>query len=539
MACSSVIATGTPRQIPQSERGSVLGGALLLLSGVALTALAGEYVTSGSAQVWLANAGWSASALIAVIGVAAAWRRSSRRDRLAWTLLLGGCVAWLVGQMFWDLYAATSFPASPNPADVCWLAFAVLSAAGVHRFGARVWRTRRVSWLELAPLMVAVCALVTALSWNDIQGSTLSEAASITALAYPVFYVSAVLVMLQSALAGAIDLRRNPGLAALLGGLGLEALAFILWSPLLLDGSYAAGTNVVDGLWGVGMILIGIGARSARPPAPVAEFEQLTRRRGGILPALTFVALQIVLLTRQALSGAELSLSIGVAVVGGTLIARTTILRRQQDALYAQLDQRGRELQDANGRLSEESRRDPLTGLGNRLRLREDLADLAARAERYQHGYCLVLIDLDRFKAYNDEHGHQAGDSALRRVAAQLTAHARDGDRVYRYGGEELLLILPEQVLHAAQATAERHRLDLEQVAIPHPRNPPTNILTFSAGIAAAQPGETPQRVLKRADEALYTAKNTGRNRTVIAESRTNLPATPTSSAAYTKSISA
>ena len=523
MACAQVTgadkASGMVRGQPR-DRGRTARAALLVLSAVALGALVAEYLVSGSAQLWLANGGRTAGALVAVIGVATAWRRNEPGDRLGWALLLAGCIAWLVGQLFWNVYGFTSFPASPNTADVSWLAFALISAAGVHRLGFGAGRSRRVSWLELVPLVVAVCSLMTALLWGDILSSTLSEAANITSLAYPIFYVSAALVMLQAALAGAIDLRSNPGIAAVLVGLGLEALAFILWSSLLLTGSYAVGTHPVNALWGIGMILIGVGAWRAHPAAPVAGFETLSRRRGGILPSLTFVTLagfQVVFLAEHELPSAELVLSVGVAIVGGALIVRALILRRHQDALYEQLADRERELQAANTRISAESRRDALTGLGNRLRLSEDFAELAARAERYHHGYSLVLIDLDHFKQYNDANGHQAGDRALHQVAALLDGHARDGDRAYRYGGEELLLILPDQNLHDAKTVAERHLKNLEQVAIPHPQNPVSRVLTFSAGVALAQPGETPDEVLKRADQALYTAKDTGRDRIVLA----------------------
>jgi diguanylate cyclase (GGDEF)-like protein len=497
------------------------GGALLTLSVITLAALAAAYLVSGAThQLWVANAGWTCGSLTSVIGVLAAWRRSAAPARSGWALVLGGCVAWLAGQLFWDLYSFTSFPASPNPADLCAMVFAVLTAAGVRRLGLGGRRSRSVSWLELAPLVVAVCSLVTALLWRDIHASTIPGGAQLSALAYPVFYVSAALVTLQTALAGAIDVRRNLGMAAVLGGVLIEALAYILWAELLFEGTYVPGTNPVDVLWGLGMVLIGVGAWAAGPVAAVPGVERASRRRGGILPALTLLALvgaQIASAATDAMPGTELALSIGVAVVGATLVVRASILRRKQDALYARLDERGRELEIANERLSIESRRDPLTGLGNRLRLHEDLAELAARAERYGQGYSLVLCDLDRFKDYNDELGHQAGDSALQRVAALLNDRVRAGDRAYRYGGEELLLILPEQDIDDAQAVAERHRANVEAVALLHPENPPHRVVTFSAGVAVAQAGETPEQVLKRADEALYAAKHAGRNRVVAA----------------------
>jgi GGDEF domain-containing protein len=117
---------------------------------------------------------------------------------------------------------------------------------------------------------------------------------------------------------------------------------------------------------------------------------------------------------------------------------RVTELHRR---LAAQNEQLGR----LNERLFEESREDPLTRLGNRLRLDEDLEVLQARSRRYGHSYAIALCDVDSFKAYNDHYGHLAGDEGLKKVAWAITRHCGGGDTAYRYGGEEFLIVLPEQ----------------------------------------------------------------------------------------------
>jgi diguanylate cyclase (GGDEF)-like protein len=228
-------------------------------------------------------------------------------------------------------------------------------------------------------------------------------------------------------------------------------------------------------------------------------------------------AVQAKLILADAPAGAEFALCVGVVITGATLGARASRLRREQAALYERLQQREAQLREANHRLSDESRRDPLTGVANRLRLDEDLVELSARIERHGGTYCLVLCDLDRFKDYNDALGHQAGDDALRHVAALLDGETRTSDRVYCYGGEELLILLADQDARAGAAVAERHRADVQRASRPHPLNPPTGVLTFSAGVAAAQPGETPAQVLRRADQALYRAKSSGRNQIALA----------------------
>jgi two-component system, cell cycle response regulator len=183
-------------------------------------------------------------------------------------------------------------------------------------------------------------------------------------------------------------------------------------------------------------------------------------------------------------------------------------------SLHRQLAQQRTELEGLNQELTAISLRDPLTGLGNRMALEADLRQLEARVSRYGHRYCLALLDVDQFKSYNDTYGHQAGDQALQAVAAQLRGQAREGDAVYRYGGEEFLCIFPEQVLATAAVATQRIRGGLEQLAIPHADNP-VGVLTLSAGLAMLDPGRTRSvgEVLKEADEALYRAKQLGRNR--------------------------
>jgi diguanylate cyclase (GGDEF)-like protein len=165
------------------------------------------------------------------------------------------------------------------------------------------------------------------------------------------------------------------------------------------------------------------------------------------------------------------------------------------------------------------ARHDPLTGLANRRSLDEDLEVLHARSQRYGRAYALAMCDLDRFKAYNDTHGHQAGDQALRAVAATIAGELRLGDAIYRYGGEEFLLVLPEQTLDSARVAVERVRRAVEQLAIGHAADGPVS-LTMSAGIAALCPGEatTVEQLLEHADAALYRAKSAGRNRIAVGD---------------------
>ncbi len=161
--------------------------------------------------------------------------------------------------------------------------------------------------------------------------------------------------------------------------------------------------------------------------------------------------------------------------------------------------------------MHDDARHDAPTGLANRLRLAEDLEILRGRVVRYGHSYCFALFDIDDFKGFNDGSGHAAGDSALRAVAAALQAGIRTGDAIYRYGGEEFLVLLPEQSLETAAAAAERLRIAVEELGIPHPKG---GALTISAGVAGLDDKVIgPDELFELADQALYRAKGGGRNR--------------------------
>ena len=198
----------------------------------------------------------------------------------------------------------------------------------------------------------------------------------------------------------------------------------------------------------------------------------------------------------------------------------TLISARRVTALHDELRDQRAALVRLNSLLYDDARRDPLTLLGNRLQLMEDLTAAASRVERYGHSYCLALYDVDFFKAYNDTFGHPAGDHALRRVAQVLAGSVRAGDMAYRYGGEEFLILLPEQSLVTAGAAVERTRAAVQAMALPHPGNEPIGTLTVSAGIAESSPAQPldVEEWLRRADIALYMAKDRGRNRIVTFE---------------------
>jgi diguanylate cyclase (GGDEF)-like protein len=157
--------------------------------------------------------------------------------------------------------------------------------------------------------------------------------------------------------------------------------------------------------------------------------------------------------------------------------------------------------------------RDDLTGLYNRRFFESELQREVERSRRFRHDIALVMMDLDRFKDYNDTFGHRAGDEALRSVAACLVASAhRRADALIRYGGEEFAVLLPQTNVVGARRVAERFR---RAVAACGDFQRP---LTVSAGVAALR-GEAcdGERLVLEADQALYQAKREGRNRVCLA----------------------
>jgi diguanylate cyclase (GGDEF)-like protein len=175
------------------------------------------------------------------------------------------------------------------------------------------------------------------------------------------------------------------------------------------------------------------------------------------------------------------------------------------------------ELRRSRVELARQAHTDPLTGLHNRLGLANDLEQMHISSTRYGRSYCLAICDIDYFKRYNDLYGHLAGDLALRTIGALLSSEVRTADRVYRYGGEEFLVLLPEQRLEGAAVAMERITRRLEDLAIEH-SGATGGLLTVSIGLAASTPDSRPtsDQLVAGADRALYEAKEQGRNRLVL-----------------------
>jgi diguanylate cyclase (GGDEF)-like protein len=200
----------------------------------------------------------------------------------------------------------------------------------------------------------------------------------------------------------------------------------------------------------------------------------------------------------------------GNAVLGAAreLLQANERLRAELDAAKGDLQRHAQKLETHMA----EARTDGLCGIANRRAFDEELARRLEATELERKSFSLIMLDIDHFKRFNDLHGHQAGDEILRTTGRVLTDAVRHCDVVSRYGGEEFAVIVPGCSFVEAKEIAERIRLALAGQRIEHQGK--TLRVTASLGVAEARPGHNPGAVVKHADQALYAAKNNGRNRT-------------------------
>ena len=198
------------------------------------------------------------------------------------------------------------------------------------------------------------------------------------------------------------------------------------------------------------------------------------------------------------------------------LFQRTQALKRHKEHLEQQtaaLTAQSAENAHLYAKMQEQARTDPLTGLSNRGEFQRRLKEEEERSRRYNRSFSLLILDIDHFKTINDSYGHQAGDEVLRALAARLREQSRPVDHAARYGGDELVVILPETTNEGALVLAERLRTAVADSVVPITEGR-TISFTISIGVAtfpADAGSET--ALIAAADKALYAAKQGGRNR--------------------------
>lgn len=197
-----------------------------------------------------------------------------------------------------------------------------------------------------------------------------------------------------------------------------------------------------------------------------------------------------------------------------TLVAQTQQRLQEEHAKASGLSERVVELESELRRLSDEVSTDQLTQISNRRGLLQAFEAESSRMQRGGGGLSIGLLDIDNFKRLNDELGHSVGDEALKALAAAVTKSLRPSDHVARYGGEEFVMLLPNTPVDEGQQILTRLQRSLSGGLFMHENK--QVFVTFSAGVTAYLEGERIEDALERADQALYEAKRTGKNRTVI-----------------------
>ncbi len=203
---------------------------------------------------------------------------------------------------------------------------------------------------------------------------------------------------------------------------------------------------------------------------------------------------------QPALAGEPLSLMVGQDRLIADLQNQVVVLSKEKEMLARLLKEK-----------SETMRKDPLTGVYNRLAYEDQLQNEYQRWKRFGNPLSFVIWDIDRFKDINDRYGHAAGDEVLRGVAQQLAGRIRSTDFIARFGGEEFAMLLPGADNAAAFNVADKLRRNIAEAQFSH--NGVTIPVTISCGVAGFEAGDAPESVFDRADQALYRAKQAGRNR--------------------------
>jgi len=201
--------------------------------------------------------------------------------------------------------------------------------------------------------------------------------------------------------------------------------------------------------------------------------------------------------------------------------SRSFMAQKQRDEAYRALSELQIELEAKNIELERLSSQDGLTGIANRRIFDEFTQKEWSRGIRDNNVLSLVMIDIDHFKTYNDNYGHQGGDDCLRQVAQQLASTVkRPGDLVARYGGEEFVVVMPGTDIEGAKSIAEALCKGVSSLGLEHAHSSTADHVTISLGVASIVPtvDGKPEDLIAKADGALYTAKETGRNKFMVAK---------------------
>lgn len=415
-----------------------------------------------------------------------------------WLLVVGGFAGWVIGDwMYMVEQSVLGVLAPPALSDLVYIASYVPMAAGlaviVRRRGSR---GDLAALLDAAILAAGTAVVVGVFVIVPIAGdSTLTLMGKVASSLYP---IGDVLLLGILARLWTTPGARTTAFKLLAGGFAMVLFADAFYNYFALQGGAGhVGALVDDLLWQGSYVLIAWAAwspsvRDRAGPHPGREdLSDPTKRMavltgGLLLPAFTLLG--------DTLNGGGVS---GVLIATGSIALSILVLARMAGLLSVVSAQAVQ--------LAALARSDALTGVPNRRTLDHELSRACQVARDDDTSLTVALLDLDRFKLYNDTFGHPAGDLLLREATAAWVSLLDDGEILARYGGEEFVVLFP-----GLSAVEARGRVLVLLQATPHGQ-------TFSAGIATWNPATDPRSVLSSADIAMYNAKSQGRNRVCLA----------------------
>jgi diguanylate cyclase (GGDEF)-like protein len=413
--------------------------------------------------------------------------------RRVWVALAAGQVLYLAGDVLWVIYERVlDIAPYPSPADALYLTRYVLLTFGLMWLIRGRHRGRdRAAFLDAAIISTGFGVLLGVFVIAPVAAkggeSLLSQ---VVAGAYPVADLLLLAALVRLFTGGA---SRNLAFWSLVGGLTITMVVDIQYLLSVLSGVWFP--DWVNVGWLVGYLLIGFGAThpsvdTLSQPTPDRP-EQLTFAR---MVALG-LALSLAPLT-ELLAGITGVHANPYIVVTGALVGTVLVLARMAGLLRA--------LESQAVRLAALARNDGLTGLANRRTWDHELSRACASARDNDQPLTVALLDLDHFKAFNDTQGHVMGDLVLKETAAAWQQALDGRGFLARYGGEEFTVLLPNTSAELAEAILNELRASVSRGQ------------TCSIGLTVWDGLEDPDQVVTRADEALYQAKRTGRNRLAV-----------------------
>ena len=467
--------------------------------------------------VWWASGVEPVAGYLGAVGIMLGIRGLPRRVRLPWWILAVGIVCSSSGGILIDLGVGSLN--GPDLSDYLYLTFYPACAVTIVLMIKRL--RPAIDWAALVDALT-VTAGIGLLDWvyaihPALAAADISLADRVTIVAYPI----SDLVLLAMTIMLVRSNGRRGGLAPRLIAVAIAGYLIGDWAWVVVGKLHPAwyenvwANRGIDMLYLIALAILGLAAcrpeiRDAGPGAAAVarlSLAQLSTLTLAVLIAPGLLVVQV--LNHDVANG--LAIAVGSTTMFLLVMIRMAQLLRQAERTSKQV----REL----------SRRDELTGLPNRRAWVDELPRVLEQARRDGLPVSIGMLDLDHFKAFNDRHGHPAGDRLLKEVAAAWHSALRRSDILARYGGEEFIVLLPGTDLGQAVAALERLRR----------ATPPAT--TFSAGVATWDGLETSEDLVYRADMTLYRAKDAGRDR-VLAGLSVLSPVSPVSLTSSTSPVS-